>query len=728
MSLESNNITTKSLYVTLGIIIVSIVTVIMLTNLFFTYIDVKDKTISEMKNSSKLTIGSLKDNVTNFISSYSINEYEKLVLNQMHRNDIFAIVVKDYNMGKILGKRAYISGKIRDKDWNSVDYISTNKKQTKMLKEAFFSYTHDLKNKSNDDIGTITIFISDDYMNKVLNKVIIENLIIMTVISLLLIVSLFFAIRFFILKPVSNIITVISNIDDDGVPKESIPKHGSSEILQLSNTIDIMISSINNSRAKLKDNESSLLEILNMSPMAVRVAKNKGKEVVFANKAYSKLIDTKEEDILGKNPMKYYLDDDMYNLMIKSLDEDKNIYNKLVSLKVKNNKKWVLASYININFNGEKAILGWIYDVTKEIALQTETKKQKEEFEAIFSNSKDGIAIFDLESNFLNFNDAYLKMTGFSREELLTKSCIGLTAPSDKEKTMRTLKTVLEVGHLENFEKSCIVKDDRIITINMSVTMLPDKKRMLATTKDVTQLKYIESQSKLASMGEMIGNIAHQWRQPLSVISMGATGMQAQREHGLLTDAKLNKMCDSINKNAQYLSRTIDDFRNFIKGDRIKTVFSLRDDIDSFLNLVEGSIKNNDIKVILSLERNIQINGYENELIQCLINIFNNAKDALKDLNDYQRLIFISSEVNDTNAIIKIKDNGGGVPSEILEKVFEPYFTTKHKSQGTGLGLHMTYNLIVDGMGGSIEVKNKQYNFENKDYTGAEFMITLPMK
>ena len=229
---------------------------------------------------------------------------------------------------------------------------------------------------------------------------------------------------------------------------------------------------------------------------------------------------------------------------------------------------------------------------------------------------------------------------------------------------------------------------------------------------------------KLASMGEMIGNIAHQWRQPLSIISTGATGIQMQKEYSMLTDEFLEETCDTINNNAQYLSKTIDDFTNFIKGDRTKTVFSLKNNINSFLHLVKSSIKNHHLNIILDLQEDIKIDGYENELTQCLINIFNNSKDILVEKDNEDKLIFISTFVDDNKAIIKIKDNAGGIPKDVLSKIFEPYFTTKHQSQGTGLGLHMTYNLIVDGMSGTIEANNLDYEYDGKEYTGAEFTIT----
>ena len=244
------------------------------------------------------------------------------------------------------------------------------------------------------------------------------------------------------------------------------------------------------------------------------------------------------------------------------------------------------------------------------------------------------------------------------------------------------------------------------------------------------QIKIMQNQAIHVSMGEMIANIAHQWRQPLSLISTASTGIIMQKKYNTLDESSLIDTCNLINDNVQYLSETIDDFKNFIKGDRTKIIFNLSDEVNSFLNLIKGTSKNNNIDIILDLNDNIEINGYKNELIQCMIIIFNNAKDVLNEniLSSNKKLIFISTFLKDGEAIIKIKDNGSGIKDDILEKIFEPYFTTKDESKGTGLGLHMAYNLIVDGMDGTLKAQNIEYKYSDKSYIGAEFTITLPIK
>ena len=237
---------------------------------------------------------------------------------------------------------------------------------------------------------------------------------------------------------------------------------------------------------------------------------------------------------------------------------------------------------------------------------------------------------------------------------------------------------------------------------------------------------YVE-QSKLALMGEMIGNIAHQWRQPLNVISAASSSAMLQKNLGILEDDTFYKTYKNIDKNVKFLSQTIDDFRNFIQNSGLKEEFLLKDMLNSFLILNDSVITNNNIQVITDLEEELKINSYKNELIQCLLNIFNNSLDALNQNNIIDKYLFITIKKQENNIIINIKDNALGIPDNILNKIFQPYFTTKHQSQGTGLGLYMTHKLITEGLEGTISVKNEKYKYGKKDYRGACFTITIPL-
>ena len=246
--------------------------------------------------------------------------------------------------------------------------------------------------------------------------------------------------------------------------------------------------------------------------------------------------------------------------------------------------------------------------------------------------------------------------------------------------------------------------------------------------KNIKIQKQLFTAEKISSMIEMINNISHQWRQPLSIISTVSSGMLLKKEYGLLDDKEFRDNCIMIDNNVQFISKTIDNFRNFIDNDNNKKVFDLENAIEDFLNLVSALITNDHINIILNLEKDIKINGYENELIQCFINIFNNARTALNERKIEEKLIFISTSIEDNKAIITIKDNAQGISEEIMNKLFEPYITTKHQSQGIGLGLYITYNLIVDKMNGAIDIVNTVFTYNNKKYNGVEVTITLPIE
>ncbi|MDZ7819375.1 MAG: HAMP domain-containing sensor histidine kinase [Aliarcobacter sp.] len=228
-------------------------------------------------------------------------------------------------------------------------------------------------------------------------------------------------------------------------------------------------------------------------------------------------------------------------------------------------------------------------------------------------------------------------------------------------------------------------------------------------------------------MGEMIGNIAHQWRQPLSVISTCASGIKLEKEINDIKDERLYEALDLIVENTQYLSKTIDDFRNFFKADKIIEDFCVNDSIYKVLKLLKSSIQNHNIEVETYLNGELIINGYPNEFLQVLINILNNAKDALLNQSTNTRFIDIKTYIENQQCIIEISDNGGGIDETIISKIFEPYFTTKHKSQGTGIGLYMSHQIVVEHMKGNIFAKNIEIIKNKKVYKGCSIIIVLPI-
>ncbi|WP_419675568.1 cache domain-containing protein [Aliarcobacter butzleri] len=232
-------------------------------------------------------------------------------------------------------------------------------------------------------------------------------------------------------------------------------------------------------------------------------------------------------------------------------------------------------------------------------------------------------------------------------------------------------------------------------------------------------------QSKMAAMGEMIGNIAHQWRQPLSIITTATSGMVLQKQMGVLTDEFFFEASNRINTSSQYLSQTIDDFRNFFIPNKEKSKVNLIEIFKKTLDLISAQFSSKDIEIIKNIE-GVEFESYENELIQALINILNNSRDELIK-KDGERFIFVDAFEKDNFINITIKDNAGGVIKENLDKIFEPYFTTKYKSQGTGIGLYMTEEIITKHLNGTICVENVEFTYNEKEYFGAEFTIRIDL-
>ncbi len=351
-------------------------------------------------------------------------------------------------------------------------------------------------------------------------------------------------------------------------------------------------------------------------------------------------------------------------------------------------------------------------------------KKSRDSFEFLLNSTMEAIIIHNTKVC-LDVNEVTLKLLGAkNKEQLIGKDIFEIISPNflNLAKTNILINTdpyELEIMKL-NGEKITTLAQGKFIELN-------GEKVKISSFIDITELKnkdkLLSQQSKMVSMGEMIGNIAHQWRQPLSSISTAASGIKIEKEFGLLDDETLNTALDMIIKNTKYLSKTIDDFRNFYKVDKEVEDIKIKEVVDKAIKLLDSSFKNHFIKVQAEYEEELFIKGYSNELTQAFINIINNAKDALKTKEEENRFIFIKTYSKKDNVIICIKDNAGGIPKDILPKIFDPYFTTKHQSQGTGIGLYMTHQIIVDHMKGVIEVENVTFEYMGNSYNGCEFKI-----
>ncbi len=220
------------------------------------------------------------------------------------------------------------------------------------------------------------------------------------------------------------------------------------------------------------------------------------------------------------------------------------------------------------------------------------------------------------------------------------------------------------------------------------------------------QEKLMMQQSKLAAMGEMIGNIAHQWRQPISEINAVLMELETITRYDKLKKEHLLESIRICNEITEHMSTTISDFQNFFKPTKKKEDFSVLTACKKALAIINASLINNQINLILDIEEDNIINGYSSEFSHAVLNIISNAKDALVLRKIKNPEIKISIKVGKTYTVIKILDNAGGIKLKDIDTIFEPYFTTKYAKQGTGIGLYMTKMIIENNMEGFVYAKN----------------------
>jgi PAS domain S-box-containing protein len=408
-------------------------------------------------------------------------------------------------------------------------------------------------------------------------------------------------------------------------------------------------------------------------------------------------------------------------------------------LEIKNKENFISILTISIPITLLLLILSIVLSNYLENIFSRYKRRILEEergFRNLFEYSNIGLAICDDKGKFIKVNSKFTQMLGYKRNnELLNKSWHSITENSisiNEDKNFSDL--VNQRINTYSIEKPYKKEDGTVIDTFITANLMKQNKEVksiLFSIIDVTELKtkdkVLFQQAKLASMGEMIANIAHQWRQPLSLISTASSGMKIQKEFNLLTDDNFNSSLDSITDTTKYLSKTIDNFKNFFSPRSDKEIINIGEITEKTIALVASELKKKNIQIIKDI-KDIEIMSYENDLIQVFINIINNAKDAFLNLKDNYIFIDAKIEKNSNCVIINIKDNAGGIDEEVKGKIFEPYFTTKYKSNGTGIGLYMVMEIIQKHMCGSISVKNIMYNYNKEKYKGAQFTIRIPLK
>ena len=296
----------------------------------------------------------------------------------------------------------------------------------------------------------------------------------------------------------------------------------------------------------------------------------------------------------------------------------------------------------------------------------------------------------------------------------------GVVATIDKlfVKEAREVATAL-VRASELLQHRAKERDDAERQLSRTIELLQEETTERLQTLEALREKeqVLVQQSRQAAMGEMIGNIAHQWRQPLNTLGLTVQQLLLFYDLGNFNRQFLAKGVDSSMELIQHTSRTIDDFRNYFRADKDKVEFKVREAIANTLTLLEGTLQNPPISIEIVEIDDPVIHGYRNEFAQVLLNLLINARDALleKEIADSRVTITIDSE--DGSAVVTVADNAGGIPAEIIGKIFDPYFTTKGPQHGTGVGLFMSKTIIEKNMGGRLTVRNSG--------NGAEFRIEV---
>ena len=385
---------------------------------------------------------------------------------------------------------------------------------------------------------------------------------------------------------------------------------------------------------------------------------------------------------------------------------------------------WVQITGVNA-FSGQECRLT-LTDITERKLSEDKLRDNEARFRALFENSMDAVFLSESDGVMSSANPEACAMFQMTEEELcrvgrkgimnLAGSCVHAAVGKRHES-----------GKVR-CELTAVRKDGTIFPVEVSSVIFDAPCHSFVVLRDLTERKHAEEelrekerlllqQSRLAAMGETINNIAHQWRQPLNTLGLSIQSLKMFHDHGEFTTEILDQNVSHSMELIQHMSKTIDDFLHYFRPDKEKVEYSIRDAVLRTVSLVKDCLKFQHISVDVQASANPTVVGFPNEYSQVLLNIIMNAKDALLERHHDDAKITITINEEGERSVVTIADNGGGIPEDIIDKVFEPYFTTKGSDQGTGIGLFMSKSIIEKSMCGKLSVRNVG--------DGAEFRIEI---
>ncbi|MBF0318722.1 MAG: PAS domain S-box protein [Nitrospirae bacterium] len=369
-----------------------------------------------------------------------------------------------------------------------------------------------------------------------------------------------------------------------------------------------------------------------------------------------------------------------------------------------------------------------IRDITKQKIIEGQNK-------TILAISVDGFWMLDMEGKIVQVNESYCNMIGYTQAELLNMRINDIEALESPDDTKKRIKRVMESGG-DLFESKHKCKNGRIIDVEVSANFITSDNLIFSFIRNITERKLIEEeikninqdlqkrveeelaknrikdqlmyeQSRHISMGELLVNISHHWRQPLCAIALSVQDIRDAYTHNELDETYLDNNIELAMSELKTLSDIIDNFRNFYY-EKEQREFNISDEINKANALISGYVQEKAIVIEKELDESLTTQGRPSEFAQVILNILTNAKDNFERINLTGGIIKIHlyKDASTGRKIISITDNGGGVPEDIIDKVFDPYFTTKDKSRGTGMGLYMAKIIIEKNMNGTISISN----------------------
>ncbi|MBF0590610.1 MAG: PAS domain S-box protein [Nitrospirae bacterium] len=397
--------------------------------------------------------------------------------------------------------------------------------------------------------------------------------------------------------------------------------------------------------------------------------------------------------------------------------------------------------WVNCRRNEDRSVKYFVTlleDISERKAMEKVLQESEEKYRLLFMYENDAIFLSDAETfEYIDANDAWSNLYGYSKEEMIGRNTMIVTA--EPERTLQAVETARATGSARVNRRLHKKKDGTIFTVAISLSTFTYKgrKMLCIISRDITEQIRIEEelreltvdlrkrvseeveknrekdqlmyeQSRHIAMGELLVNIAHQWRQPLTVIGLLAQDIKEAYLQRELNDEYLNENIKAIMNELMGLSDTIDKFRNYYMNTSQKTQCRLSEEINNALSLIKGAFKLQGVIIYREFDEELTANLLTNEFSQVILNILTNIKDVFEDRGITNGTIKIKTyrDLDNGKIVITIMDNGGGVSKDIISKIFDPYFTTKHKSRGTGLGLYIARIIIEKGMKGSITVRN----------------------